>query len=78
MVPIDAANQLPSTPPNGLRANHVLTAFPAATVVTELLPDDVNRPIGQTYCIGTAGDGPHVAVGIVACNRIIHIDASCT
>ncbi len=45
--------------PNGLRAAHVLTAFPgpAAAALTEL-PDDVNRSIGRTYCVGTAGDGP--------------------
>jgi len=64
-------------PPNGLRATHVPTAFPAAAAVTEL-PDDVNRSIGRTYCVGTAGDGPYVAAGIVACNRIIAVDASCT
>ena len=38
-------------PPNGIRAAHVPTAFPVAAIVTEL-PDDVNRPIGQTYCVG--------------------------
>ena len=38
-------------PPNGIRAAHVPTAFPVAAMVTEL-PDDVNRPIGQTYCVG--------------------------
>ena len=76
-VPIDAANRPLSTPPNGLRAAHVPTAFPAAATVTEL-PDDVNRSIGRTYCVGTAGDGPYVAMGIVACNLIVAVDASCT
>ena len=65
--------------PNGLCAAHVPTAFPgpAAAALTEL-PDDVNRSIGRTYCVGTAGDGPNAAVGIVACNRIVAVDASCT
>jgi hypothetical protein len=77
-VPIDAANRPLSTPPNpnGLRAAHVPTLFPAATVVTEL-PDDINRSIGWTYCVGTAGtagDGPYAAVGIVACNRVVVVD----
>ena len=76
-VPIDIANQPLSTPPNGLRAAHILTAFPAAAAVTEL-PDDVNRSIGRTFCVETAGDSPYVAVGIVTCNRIVTVDASCT
>ena len=38
-------------------AAHVLTAFLFAAAGTEP-PDDVNRSIGQTYCVGTAGDGP--------------------
>ncbi len=60
------------------RAAHVLTAFPAADAVTELL-DDVNRwSIGWTYCVGTAGDGPYAAAGIVACNPIVAVDATCT
>ena len=76
-VPIDTANRPLSTPPNGLRAAPVPTAFPAAAAVTEL-PDDVNRSIGLTYFVGTARDGPYVAVGIVACNRIITVNASCS
>ena len=78
MVPIDAENRPLPTPPNGLRADHVPTAFPTtASAVTKLL-DNINRPIGQTYCVGTAGDGPYAAVGIVPCNRIITINVSCT
>jgi len=77
-VPIDAANRPLSTPPNGLRTAHVPTAFPAAAAVTEL-PDDVNtRSIGRTCCVGTAGDGPYAAGGIVGCNRIVAVYASCT
>ena len=56
---------------------YVPTAFPAAAAVTEL-PDDVNRSIGRTYCVGTAGDGPYLAAGIVGCNRIVAGNASCT
>ena len=59
------------------RAAHVPTAFPAAGAVTELL-DDVNRSIGRTYCVGTAGDDPYAAVGIVACNPIVAVNATCT
>jgi hypothetical protein len=59
------------------RAAHVLTAFPTADAVTELL-DDVNRSIGRTYCFGTVGDGPYAAAGIVACNPIVAVDATCT
>jgi hypothetical protein len=77
MVPIEAANRLLSTPPIGFCAAYVPTAFPAATAVTEL-PDDVNKSIERTYCVGTAGEGPYAAVGIVTCNRIITIDTSCT
>ena len=76
-MPIEAANQPLSTPPNGLRAAHVPTAFFTAAAVTEL-PDDVNRSIGRTYCVGTAENGPYLAAGIVACNRIVAVDASCT
>ena len=72
-MPIEAANQPLLTPPNGLRAAHVPTAFPAAAAVTEL-PDDVNRSIGRTYCVGTAGDGPYAAAGIAACSQhFVHI-----
>ena len=42
------------------------------------LPDDAIRPTGQTYCIGTAKVGPYVAAGIVACTRIVLINALCT
>ena len=76
-MPSNTANQPSSTPPNYLRTAHVPTAFPAAAAETEL-PDDANRPIGQTYCIGTTGDGPYAAVGIVACNRIVVVDVLCT
>jgi hypothetical protein len=83
-VPIEAANRPLSTPPNGLRAAHVLTAFPAAAAaaaaaaaVTEL-PDDVNRSIGRSFCVRAAGDGPYAAAGIIACNRIVVVDMSCT
>ena len=51
--------------------------LPATTAVTELT-DDVNRSIGWIYCVGTAGDGPYVAVGIVASNRIVAVNALCT
>ena len=64
-------------PPNGLRAAHVPTAFPAAAGVTEV-PDDVNRSIERTYCVGTAGDGPYADAGIVRCNRIFVVDLLCT
>jgi hypothetical protein len=75
MVTIEAANQPLLTPSNGLCTAHVLTAFPAAVAVTEI-PDDVNRSIVWTYCIGTAGDGLYAAAGIVACNCIIAVDTS--
>ncbi len=42
---------------NCLRPAHFLTAFLFAAAGTEPL-DDANRSIGQTYCIGMAGDGP--------------------
>jgi hypothetical protein len=64
-------------PPNGLRTAHVPTAFPTTAAVAEL-PNNVNRSIGWTYCDGTAGDGPYAAAGIVACNRIVFVKASCT
>jgi hypothetical protein len=72
-VPINAAKLPLSTPPNGLCVAHVPTAFPAVAAVAAVteLPDDVNMSIGRTYCVGTAGDGPYAAAGIVACNRII-------
>jgi hypothetical protein len=70
-------NGLLLTPPNHLHAAHILIAFLAAAVETKQQGDD-NRSIGQNYCIGTAADGPYVAVGIVACNHIVVVDASCT
>ena len=77
-VLINAANRPLSTPPNGLRATHVPTAFPTTAAVTKL-PDDVNRSIEGTYCVRTLrGDSPYMAEGIVACNRIITGKASCT
>jgi hypothetical protein len=42
---------------NCLRPAHFLTAFLFAAVKTKP-PDDANRSIGQTYCVGTARDGP--------------------
>jgi hypothetical protein len=63
--------------PNCLRAAHVLTAFLTAAAGTKLL-DDADRSIGQTYCVGTAGDGPYAAAGIIACNHTVVFDASCT
>ncbi len=75
MVPINAENQPLSTPPNGLRAAHVPTALPTTAAVTKQA-DDVNRSIGRTYCVGTAGYGPSAAAGIVACNRIVAVGAS--
>jgi hypothetical protein len=59
------------TPPNHLRAAHILIAFLAPTAETEK-QDDNNRSIGRNYCIGTAADGPYVAAGIVACNLQPH------
>jgi hypothetical protein len=52
---------------------HSLRTAAAVTV----LPDDVKRPIGQTYCVGTAGDSPYAAAGILACNRIVDVDPLC-
>ena len=75
-VPIDAANQPPSTPPNCLRTTHVLTAFPTVTGTKQ--PEDANRSIGGTYCVRTAVDGPYAASGIIACNCIAVVNASCT
>ncbi len=66
-----------STPPNHLRAIHILIAFLAAAVETKKQDDD-NGSIGRNYCIGTAADGLYVAAGIVACNHIVVVDTSCT
>jgi hypothetical protein len=73
----NAANRLLSTPPNCLCAAHISIALPTAATKTEQ-QDNANRSIGQTYCIKTAADGPYAAVGIIACNRIVVIDAPCT
>ena len=73
----DAANRLLSTPPNHLRTAHISIALPTAAAETER-QDDANRSIGWTYCIGIAADGPYAAAGIVACNRIVVVDALCT
>jgi hypothetical protein len=59
--------QMPSAPP----------MFRLPSSVTKL-PEDINRSIWRTYCVGTAGDGPYSAAGIVACNRIVIVNASCT
>ena len=66
-----------STPPNHLRAAHILIAFLAADAETKKQDDD-NRSIGRNYCIGTTADGPYVAAGIVACHHIVVVDTSCT
>ena len=42
----------------------VPTAFLTAAAGTER-HDDANRSIGETYCVGTAGNGPYAAAGIV-------------
>jgi hypothetical protein len=60
-----------------LHSAHVTTASPPLLQGTEL-PEDANRSIGWTYYVGTAGDGPYAAAGIVACNRIIIINVLCT
>ena len=73
----NAANRLLWTPPNRLHAAHILVALPTAAAETEQ-QDNANRSIGQTYCIGTAADSPYAAAGIVACNRIIVVNALCT
>jgi hypothetical protein len=73
----DAANQLLLTPPNCLCAAHILFALPTAAVETKQ-QDNANRSIGRTYCIRSAADGPSAAVGIVACNRILVVNAPCT
>jgi hypothetical protein len=65
------------TPPNHLRATHILIAFLAAAAETERQEDD-NRSIGQNYCIRTTADIPYVAAGIVACKHIILINTLCT
>jgi hypothetical protein len=70
-------NQPLLTPPNNIRAACILTALLAAAGETEQL-DDVNRSIGQTYCIRTAPDSPCAAAGIVTRNHIVIINASCT
>jgi hypothetical protein len=57
-VPIDTANRPLLTPPNGLRTAHDPTTFPAADAIVTELPDDVNRSIGGTYCVGTARRWP--------------------
>ncbi len=63
-------------PPNYRGVAHVLTAFLSAADETKL-PDDANRFIGQTDCVGTSRDDPNVAAGIVVWNHIIVIKA-CT
>jgi len=73
-----------SSPPNDifddfvfLRATHVLTAFLAVAAGTEVR-DASNSPIGRIDCVETTGYAPDEASGIVvACNRIIVIDALC-
>jgi hypothetical protein len=70
-------NQPLSTPPDHLRAAHILIAFLAAAAETKQQDDD-NRSIGRNYCIRTTADGPYVAVGIIACNNIVVVNISCT
>ncbi len=65
------------TPPDHLRATHILIAFLAADKEIEQQDDD-NRSIGRNYCIRTAADGPYVAAGIIVCNHIVIVDTSCT
>ncbi len=70
-------NQPLSTPPDHLRAAHILIAFLAAATETEQQDND-NRSIGRNDCFRTAADGPYVAVCIFACNHIIVVDTLCT
>ncbi len=74
---VDIAKLTDFDPPNHLCTAQILIAFLTTAAETEQQNDD-NRSIGQNYCIGTATDGPYRAVGIVACNHIIIVDASCT
>ena len=73
-----------SSPPNDvfdgfvfLHAAHVLTAFLAVAAGTELR-DASDSPIGRIDCVETTGYAPDEASGIVvACNRVIVVDAMC-
>ena len=51
-------------PPNHLHTVHVAAAFLAAAAGTKL-PDNADRSIGLTYHVGTAGNNPYMAAGIV-------------
>jgi hypothetical protein len=79
-VPIDTANRPLLTPPNGLCTAHDPTTFPATVAIVTELPDDVNRSIGGTYCIGTArrwpirgGCGHHRLQPHHRRRRVVHI-----
>ena len=61
------------TPPNCCRVTHVPTAFLSAVAGTKLT-NDVNRSIGQTGCVRTAGDAPNVAADIAVCNCVVVVD----
>ena len=62
-MPTNAADCIVD-PPNHLHTVHVATAFLAAAAGTKL-PDNADRSIGLTYCVGTTGNEPYVAAGIV-------------
>ncbi len=74
---VDNAKSTVVDPQNHLRAAYISITFLAAATETNQQDND-NRSIGQNYCIGTAADGPYVAVGIVACKHIVVVNASCT
>jgi len=62
--------------PQPHRPSHVLLAFLAAAAGTN--PRDAsNRSIGQIDCVEITRDAPDKAAGIVACNRVIDVDALC-
>ena len=63
------------TPPNHRRVTHAPTAFLSAAAILTKLPNDANSSIGQTDCVGTAGDAPNVAADVVVCNHVVVDDA---
>ena len=38
------------------------------------LPNNANRSIGQTDCVGSAGNAPHMAAGVVVYSHVVIVN----
>jgi hypothetical protein len=61
------------TTPNCCPFTDVPTAFLSTATGTEL-PNNANRSIGQTDCVGSAGNAPHMAAGVVVYSHVVIVN----